>query len=100
MPPTYRPISTEEMRPKTSKMVTLFSTEWCGHCRRLKHQLTEAGIGYVEIDVDEHVEFGAPIVKATGGARTVPSVDVGGRLLVNPSIGEVEEAVDEAAQRG
>jgi mycoredoxin len=91
------------MRPKTSKMVTLFSTEWCGYCRRLKRQLTEAGIGYVEIDVDEHVEFGAPIERATGGFRTVPSVEVGGQLLVNPSIGEVATAVDaaqEAVSRG
>jgi mycoredoxin len=81
-------------------MVTLFSTEWCGHCRRLKRQLTEAGIGYVEIDVDEHVEFGAPIVRATGGSRTVPSVEIGGRLLVNPTITEVAQAVADAPERG
>ncbi|MDQ3981161.1 MAG: NrdH-redoxin, partial [Actinomycetota bacterium] len=26
--------------------VTIYSTTWCGHCRRLKRQLDEAGIGY------------------------------------------------------
>jgi mycoredoxin len=90
-------IHRNEMSDKTSKMVTLFSTEWCGYCRRLKRQLAEAGIGYVEIDVDEHVEFGAPIMRATGGARTVPTVELEGRLLVNPTIGEVVRAVSDTA---
>lgn len=88
------------LRGNTGKMVTLFSTEWCGHCRRLKRQLDEAGIGYVEIDVDEHVEFGAPIVAATGGARTVPAVEVGGRLLVNPTVADVADALTSAAATG
>jgi mycoredoxin len=89
-----------EMSEPTTKMVTLFSTEWCGYCRRLKRQLAEAGIGYVEIDIDEHVEFGAPIIRATGGFRTVPSVEVDGRLLVNPTISEVVRAVADSAKKG
>jgi mycoredoxin len=88
------------MRGKTDKMVTLFSTEWCGYCRRLKRQLDEAGIRYVEIDVDEHVEFGAPIVAVTGGPRTVPAVEVEGRLLINPTVGEVADALASAAATG
>jgi mycoredoxin len=89
-----------DMSEKRTKLVTLFSTEWCGYCRRLKRQLADAGIGYVEIDVDEHVEFGAPIMRATGGFRTVPTVEVEGRLLVNPSISEVVRAVAGTAKRG
>ena len=32
--------------------VTMYSTPWCGYCRRLKKQLDESGIGYVEIDIE------------------------------------------------
>ena len=35
--------------------LTIYSTTWCGYCRRLKTQLDEAGIGYSEIDI-EHLE--------------------------------------------
>jgi mycoredoxin len=74
-------------------MVTMYSTEWCGHCRRLKRDLESAGIPYREVDVDRDRRSSERIVQATGGSRVVPSVDVGGRLLVNPSIDEVQAAL-------
>jgi len=73
----------------------MYSTTWCGHCRRLKRQLDEAGILYEEVDVDEpeHRHLGDRIIEASGGHRTVPTVVVGDRLLVNPSLGEVKAAL-------
>jgi mycoredoxin len=76
-----------------AKIVTLYSAEWCGHCRRLKRQLSDAGIDYVEIDIDENAEFGDRIVRHTGGFRTIPTVEIAGRLLVNPSVAEVDAAL-------
>ena len=73
--------------------VTMYSTPWCGYCRRLKRQFDEAGIAYVEVDLDEHPRFGDRIVEATGGSRVVPTIEVGGRLLVNPTLVEVEHAI-------
>jgi mycoredoxin len=73
--------------------VTMYSTPWCGYCRRLKRQFDEAGIAYVEVDLDEHPRFGDRIVEATGGPRVVPTIEVGGRLLVNPTLVEVEHAI-------
>lgn len=73
--------------------VTMYTTEWCGYCRRLKRQLVEAGVDVLEVDVDVHHEHGNKILAATGGYRTVPTVEVGTRLLVNPTIGEVKSAL-------
>ena len=73
--------------------IRMFSTTWCGYCRRLKRQLDEAEIPYEEIDLDSHPEFGERIVAQTGGYRVVPTLEVGDRLLVNPSLVEVKEAV-------
>jgi mycoredoxin len=75
----------------------MYSTPWCGYCRRLKRQFDEAGIAYEEIDVDATPGFDQRIIEASGGYRTVPTVEVGQRLLVNPTIKEVEEALSEAA---
>ena len=74
-------------------MVTMYSTEWCGHCRRLKRQLEGAGISYREVDVDAEGHCGDRIVEATGGYRVVPTVEVEGRLLVNPTVDEVQAAL-------
>ena len=76
-----------------SQPVTMFTTVWCGYCRRLKRGLEEAGIAYREVDVDDEPRYNERIVKASGGYRTVPTVQVGDELLVNPSAREVAAAV-------
>ena len=79
-------------------MVTIYSTTWCGHCRRLKRQLDEAGIAYEEIDIDEHEQYADRIVEATGGFRTVPTLQIGDTLLVNPTVPQVRAALGAVAQ--
>ena len=79
--------------------VTIYSTRWCGECRRLERQLAEAGIEarMVDIDREEHAHHGRRIELQTGGYRVVPTVEVGERLLVNPTFAEVTEAQAESA---
>jgi mycoredoxin len=73
--------------------ITMYSTVWCGHCRRLKRELEAAGIDYVEVDIDQNSGHDDAIMAAAGGYRTVPTVAVGGRLLVNPSASDVKRAL-------
>jgi mycoredoxin len=80
-----------------TKQVTMYTTSWCGYCRRLERQMTAAGIAFDKIDIDDHRVFGERIEVATGGNRTVPTIEVEGELLVNPSIGEVTAAVESQA---
>ena len=76
--------------------VTMFSTRWCGYCRRLKRQMEDEGIAFREVDLDEDGTHSERIVAATGGYRTVPTLEVGARLLVNPTMGELKAALAEA----
>ena len=76
--------------------VTMFSTVWCGYCRRLKRQMEDEGIEFREVDLDNDPSHDDRIIEATGGYRTVPTLEIQGRLLVNPSIGEVRAAVSGA----
>jgi mycoredoxin len=29
----------------------MFTTDWCGYCKRLKQQLDRVGIGYTEVNI-------------------------------------------------
>lgn len=73
----------------------MYSTTWCGHCRRLKRQLDEAGIAYVEVDIDEphNRHLGDRIIAKTGGYRVVPTLEIEGELYVNPPLPEVLQAL-------
>lgn len=72
-----------------SEAITVYTTQTCGPCRRLKRSLHEAGVDFREIDVDLVPDMARRIEQATGGFRIVPSVVVGDRLLVNPRAEEV-----------
>ena len=74
--------------------ITMFSTSWCGYCRRLKSQLTAEGIGYTEINIEE-VEGTAELVASlNGGNQTVPTVIFpDGTTATNPSVAEVRTRI-------
>ncbi len=42
----------EDMTPTDAPALTVYSTTWCGYCRRLKTQLDQNGIPYAEIDIE------------------------------------------------
>lgn len=78
--------------------ITMFSTSWCGYCKRLKAQLESTGIPYTEINI-ENVEGTAEIVESlNGGNQTVPTVLYpDGSAATNPSLADVKAALDRAA---
>ncbi|WP_104103822.1 mycoredoxin [Arthrobacter sp. 08Y14] len=71
--------------------ITMFSTSWCGYCRRLKSQLDAVGIGYNEVNI-ENVDGTAELVaEINGGNQTVPTVIFpDGSSATNPSAAEVK----------
>ncbi|KUJ64322.1 NrdH-redoxin [Streptomyces albus subsp. albus] len=82
-----------------SGTVTMYSTTWCGYCRRLKTQLDREGISYVEVNIEQDPESAAFVEKANGGNQTVPTVLVvppsGGDdiVMTNPSLAQVKQAL-------
>jgi mycoredoxin len=79
--------------------VTMYSTTWCGYCKRLKSQFDREDIAYTEINIEHDPESAAFVEKANGGNQTVPTVLVvppsGGEHIVmtNPSLAQVKQAL-------
>nr|WP_305038287.1 mycoredoxin [Cellulomonas sp. HLT2-17] len=72
--------------------VTMYSTTWCGYCRRLKSQLDSAGIGYTEVNIEEHADAATLVEQANGGNQTVPTLQFpDGSWASNPSLAEVQK---------
>ena len=71
--------------------ITMYSTTWCGYCRRLKTQLDSAGIGYTEVNIEEHARRGvARRVRSTAATRRCPTVVFpDGSAATNPSLAQV-----------
>ncbi len=73
-------------------MLTVYTTNWCGYCVRLKDGLERAGIRYQEVNIEQVPDAAAVVMDVNGGNRTVPTVLFpDGTALTNPSLREVKE---------
>lgn len=71
--------------------VTMFTTTWCGYCRRLKSQLDRVGIGYTEVDIEQHPDAADMVMRLNDGNQTVPTLLFpDGSAATNPSLAQVQ----------
>jgi len=61
--------------------ITVYSTCWCGDCRRTKQFLRERGIAFREVNVDEDPEAEELVLRVNNGFRKVPTIGVDGRYF-------------------
>lgn len=74
---------------------TMYTTEWCGYCKRLKNQLNEIGITFDEVNIEEVPGTAEIVEKVNGGNRTVPTlVFSDGTAMTNPSAKQVQEKLE------
>jgi mycoredoxin len=70
----------------------MFSTDWCGYCKRLKSQLNENGITFREINVEQEMNYTSFVEEVNGGNRVVPTLIFSDcDALTNPSVIAVKE---------
>ena len=78
--------------------ITMYSTTWCGYCRRLKSLLDREGIGYTEVDIEAQPDAAEYVMKVNDGNQTVPTVLFpDGSAATNPSLAEVKARLAGAA---
>jgi mycoredoxin len=79
------------MTTPTTGELTMYTTAWCGFCKRLKAQLARDGIAMVEIDIERDAEAAAFVENVNGGNQTVPVVVFpDGTAVTNPTAKDVK----------
>lgn len=72
--------------------LTMYSTQWCGYCQRLKAQLKRENIDFAEVDIEQDENAANLVEKVNGGNRTVPTIVYeDGSAVTNPSLIQVKE---------
>lgn len=76
---------------KTPQDIVMYTTTWCGDCRRAKRVFAALGVPYREVDIEEHEEAADFVVSINHGARSVPTIVFpDGSVLVEPSSAVLE----------
>lgn len=71
---------------RTYPRVTMYSTTWCGDCRRSKRLLDSHAVPYDEINIEGSAEAAREVMRLNNGRRSVPTIVIeGGPTLTEPS---------------
>lgn len=74
--------------------ITMFSTEWCGYCKRLKLMLDKTGIPYTIVDIEQTPGTEELVKSVNGGNAVVPTlVYPDGATATNPTLNDVKAAL-------
>ena len=73
-------------KSETRPSIRMYSTTWCGDCRRSKRFLEAHQIPFEEINIDEDRQAAEVVLTINKGARSVPTIVFpDGSVLVEPS---------------
>ena len=77
--------------------VVMYSTSWCGVCKKARDYFEERRIAFEEHDVDEDRNARAEYLKLNP-RRSVPTIKIGDEVIVGFSAAAVERALDSAVR--
>jgi mycoredoxin len=63
------------------ELVTMYTTTWCGDCRRAKYFLQQRGVAYREVNIEGNENAEALVLKVNNGKMKVPTLQVGDRYF-------------------
>lgn len=84
---------TAETTPKTETQdeIVMYTTSWCGDCRRSKKVFAALGVPYTEIDIERHDDAAEMVRRLNNGSQSVPTILFpDGTTLVEPSNATLE----------
>jgi mycoredoxin len=61
--------------------ITIYSTEWCPDCHRVKSFLKDRGVPFEMVNIEEDEEGEAIVIRANQGKRKIPTLKVGNRYF-------------------
>ncbi len=71
--------------------ILMYSTTWCGDCRRAKRIFEARGVHYQEINIERDAAAAARVSRINDGMLSVPTILFpDGTVLVEPSNAELE----------
>jgi mycoredoxin len=83
----------------TAPSVTMYSTQWCGYCHRLRSQMDREGIAYEVVDIERVPEAARVVEEVNRGNQTVPTLVYGdGTAQTNPSVAQVKAKLADLAE--
>lgn len=76
--------------------VVVYGTAWCAATQIVRRRLERLGIPYRYVDIERDRAAAAGLRWLNGGRASHPTVSVGGAILIEPTLDELDETLAEA----
>ncbi len=74
-----------DARMSTQK-IEVYTTTWCGDCRRAKRVLDQSGVEYDWVDIEAVPDAEEAMMRLNGGLHSVPTIRFpDGSIMIEPS---------------
>lgn len=78
--------------PTSNDQIIMYTTTWCGDCRRSKRLFAALSVPYTEVDIEQDERAAQTVEQLNNGSRSVPTILFpDGTVLVEPSNAVLEE---------
>jgi glutaredoxin len=73
--------------------VKVFGADWCEDTQATRNHLDSLGVPYQYINVEQDAKARDWVKQQNNGKQKTPTVDIGGKILVEPDEQELEQAL-------
>ena len=70
--------------------IVVYGTSWCAASQMVRRYLDRLGIPYLYRDMEYDLDAARRVQWWTGGSFSHPTVKIGGQILVEPSLAELD----------
>ena len=91
----FEPKTNRNEAERENEPVVVFGTRWCADTQKARRYLDRARIPYIFQDMEADTQADAQVRWWTGGYSSHPTIVIGGTVLIEPSLEELETALEE-----
>jgi glutaredoxin len=77
-----------------TETIIMYSTTWCPDCRRVKSFMTDRGLQFREINIEEDPDAEDLVLRVNHGRRKVPTIQIGERFFACSPFNPVKLAAE------
>ena len=78
-----------------TEVIMYTRSRFCPDSERARRVFRRCGVAYVEVYIDQDADAAAKVEAWNGGDRSVPTIDIDGIILTEPTERELEKALGE-----
>ncbi len=88
-----QPDSAEQPTRSAGMPIEVYGTKWCAATQMMRRYLDRHGVPFIYHDMDMDPQAARQVEWWTGGYRSHPTIQIGGNVLVEPSLDELQMAL-------